>query len=174
MEIKFKDDIQYHVDYNNYLTKDSKLLKIRRKIFIWFPITVMAFLIITTVYPWDNSSLLTTLLLLLLGLTWLLVSPKLNNLLANISRRLSIKIVFDLKKHNNSTITIMLNENEIIKKSASIELKALWSNIDNLVVTDKYIYIHHKTGYIQIPLVTFKSLEDRADFLNCINGNITK
>ncbi len=164
MEIKFKKDIQYHVDFERYMSERFIIFKIRKIFLIWLPFTILIFQ-----YLWNTIPLPRLLIEVGIGLIFVLINYKVYPLLSNKIAYVFFKDIYEI----DSIITMVLNENEIIMKNISAEIKVSWNNIDNLIIKDKYIYIHHNGGYIQIPLVAFKSKKENNDFLDYINKKIS-
>ncbi|SFB37989.1 YcxB family protein [Clostridium frigidicarnis] len=175
MEVKFKNDIQYIIDLNNYLNQNSKSFNIRKKIFTWVPFIciILYAIVLLAKYYWNITLLLVVIVLLSISLIWLFIISKSFNWLVSKILRSSIKNNSRFTEHVNSTTTIILTDNEIIKKNVSSESKVAWSSINRLIVEDNYIYIHAKIGYIQIPVTAFKSSKEKDDFINHINTKIT-
>lgn len=169
MEIKFKNEIQYLVDLNNYLLKDSKAFKFKKIFFTWLPLIV----IILTNPSWRKNSLLTNIIVLSIGLISVLISSILIKWLSARSIRSYLKGHSGSDEYINSYTTILLTPNELIQKGTYSESRIYWNSIIRLVVEDKYIYIYTKSiNCLQIPLVSFESSKEKDDFISYVNKKI--
>ncbi|SFB37977.1 YcxB family protein [Clostridium frigidicarnis] len=173
MEIKFKNHIQYNIDFNRHLTKNSKFFRFREKFFICLPLIAIIFCAIIFQDSWHKTPLLTILIELGIGLIGVLIASKLFPWLSNKSARSYLSGMPEIAESINSTTTIILTDNEIIKKGISSQCKVPWSSIEHLIVEDEYIYIHARIECFQIPLVAFNSSKEKSDFIKYINKKIS-